>query len=412
MAVVREGKEIRLPLRPNRIAALRCWPHDSHDITQPMPKKKSPTRCFRHAFVDHMLERGGWPDDAHLVDALRSSDKPAKTDSLSALRGGRGAPHYYCFNLVSLFLDPPDRHFAQAERATKDFLRDRGFESTEGVPIDSILSHLCEPEYTDDRSETQKKKTPRDWIKHGLKALADLSVGNFVRSHVLGRAHQASVGEAVSWIFVRIAQLRHKNGQDMTPDQCKQAAEPIFSMSYDAYVQQVTRWAEFNPWIVTGAHAGPRSHHGVSIALPLSAKAYEQVRTGVKRTSRVTSSDLSVPSNHIVLEAVAENPTFVNHRSEPTRTMMMAIAAQLGALTRMNPHRETVYRLLAPEGTPENRARMAAQGFRALATQCPETGVGLWERVMNLETHEGMTPIEQLVLRQVADLCPSAPKII
>ena len=133
---------------------------------------------------------------------------------------------------------------------------------------------------------------------------------------------------------------------------------------HQAYAKQMRSWAQHTPWSVVRAwhRSAPV---GVSIMLPLSAAAYEDVYQGRLTPYDCTARHLDQPSLNLGIEAVAERPSLVGRENpNPTLSMRVATLFQLASLARCNRLESAAkLRILSFAGTPENARRLKIIGF-------------------------------------------------
>lgn len=360
-------------------------------------------RAFQPVFVDYMNSRGGWPEGKVLLPELEVRGHGTDRNALSDLRKRRNALSSYTYEFVAIVLTSTNAALARSRTVLLDYLRDCGL-AEQHLDMTAVLSHVCMPP-TDQSDRTEE----RDWISSNLRVLADVPIRSFLDYFYLSRARQSDTEEVVSWLYTRFAQCSHPRGNLMSSEDCLAVGAELLVRPFREYVAAVHSWNLFNPWTVLRACKDKESY-GMSIMLPTTEAVYKEIRAGNRAIDDIRPSDIVAPSSYIIFLATAENPAMVKNGRNPTKAMLNAIVVQHAALMRYGSSEAGPrYQFIAPEGTKENRARMVAGGFRALSTRDARTKRALWERVVDFETGEGVSPVIEGLIRGLSRHAPSAP---
>ncbi len=213
-------------------------------------------------------------------------------------------------------------------------------------------------------------------------------------------------------MYIRAGMMIREQVTGLAHDKAIQITADYIGIREADYRENARAWHEFCPWTVVLAQRR-RKTVGMSIVLPLKPEAYEEVYAGRLQSSRVRVEDLCVPSRHLLIEACAEHPaTLRDTQINPTRSLLMCLALQLSALMRYQPGTTAgKYRWLSFAGTPTSQTRLLNTGFRPTGTCMFHNNLELFERVIDLDTGEGIAFIEAHVLSIGGQGCPPAPPL-
>lgn len=368
-------------------------------------------RAFTPEFCEYMHRHGGFPKDAPTIAWLQKHEFPCDRLELSALRLGRYAQEKYATCFIRMLTEPgDDRELIRASRVLADFAKEHGIPDIQSVPLETLISHTCTGVSTDPLEDRPRKQPMFDALVRGLQDLATFPLRVVFGHPVAGSSKDLPVRLAIEWVFVRFAQQVLPSGPGLSREAAIAAAEELLGIGFSDYVERAESWVSVSRWVLSFARRsqGPVA---ASILLPVRPEVYTRVRSGELATSDVTADDLMVPSHHFVFEALAENPDVPRaNRRSPTLTMAMALANQHAALMRYGqPGVGPRFRFLAPAATPANRDRMLGSGWKATDASDPKRGFPYWEKQIDFETGDNLTPLEITLIPFLARRCGPEP---
>ncbi len=368
-------------------------------------------RSFREEFVDHMVANDGWPEGAIRTRLLVEKKHPARRQDYSRLQNGEMGPAHYARALIEILLENSKGRITRHTNILLEYLHTRGFETVTVSDVDVVLSQVCSPPMRESR-DGMVSPYKHDSLRHYGSVLKTWPVTALYTRMIAGIGGRHSLALAAHWIYVRAAQELAPRSQSMTEAECVEWTNKRLGLSEDECAAYLHALSNKEPWSVLFARKG-RSSFGVSVAVPLQQRIYEEVRSGKMGLFDIEPKHIESPSNHLAFIALAENPDAYREGKDPTRLLLGAVAAQYAALFRCGrPGRLPTYKVIAPEGTRSNRDRMIASQFRALSSHDPRHKVRLWEREFDFETGEGLLPIEVVILRKLGASAGSAPPVV
>lgn len=366
-------------------------------------------RAFKEEFVIHMQSGSGFPETSYIKTWFRKTSGGVKAQFLSDAMNGEYAPEKCVAGLIELLIESDRILETQNARVSLlRFLRRRGIDSASLDDHDLVLSHVC----------TERLRRPPDRkaagrvlgaLLEGMKSVADYSLPFMLKHGVQGcRSDVDEVAECVSWMFERIARTALAEGPRLSTTAAIAAAERYTGISLEDYQRRASIWHGFNPWTVVRARGREGRPAGMSIVLPLTRTAYEEILDGRRRSFDCSPADLVVPSNHLLLEACEENPAYPSdHVAEERRVMGMVL--QFSALMRYRVgSSDGIYRWLSFAGTPSTREVLISNGFRATGRKMAGTKIELLERHLDLINGD-LRFLEGYVLGKYGEQCPAEP---
>lgn len=315
---------------------------------------------------------------------------PYNPNEYSAMRKGREVPEHYCRAVINcLRLEVHSERDKRILRLFEEFLGCNGLTNPSSRTNDEILAVVC------GRPITPKKKS---------------SFGDAFRD-IYGLLHSAAetwqdpiatidfcqepedVYEAVRWIFIELG--RSVGGPELPQDEAVIRGKERIGVSYEEYRELALAWKRQHPWTVVFARNGTQ-RVGMTIALPLTLKAYEAVLRGERMTYRCLPNELQPTSSTILVEACTLCPAedCASIRA-PTKHLVFAMICQQAFLSYVP---EITWneplRLLAVAGTDENRKRAEFCGYRMTNQKLPGMDVDILERQLSLKASSLWHPMD------------------
>ncbi len=364
-------------------------------------------RAFRH---DFLLAIGSFlPTNDELAKSLRARGIKFWTNTPSAVRNGGFASEDVLWSIIALFIEKQrELGYQNGYAVLAEFLSRRGILRLTHDNRDAILSQLCgDPTGDPPPRSGSRRNRVRDWLLLPLDVVTGLEV-NRVLSRVQ-RCEPEEVAVAVDWMFVCSGRAHTRNGESLLPPYARLRAAECIGIDCAGYAKAASEWHETNRWTVIFACERTKNV-GMSVVLPVTEVFYEAVRGGRRASFECSSSDIVVPSRHLIIEAAAERYGLDPHEN-PTSAINGAIIAQICALTRHGQWPgQSVYHWLSFEGTDTNTKRLAARGFRYIAKRSAKSGYPLWEQVVDLQTGlGGISPVQAGLLYIGGIACPLVP---
>jgi hypothetical protein len=217
------------------------------------------------------------------------------------------------------------------------------------------------------------------------------------------------IHEAATWLFVTGGRYA-KPGVMLSPEEAKIADRNYIGISCEDYAERLRSWHAFNPWTVVLAR-GAKRPNGVSVVLPLSIIAYEELLAGKRPTYECSPDFLAVPTRKLLVEIIAERPHDLGaERTNPTRGLYPNLFAQCSVfLRRLDPVRADTIQLLTYFDMPLFVRRARAFGFKPTGRKLHTTGIPFFEKTLNTRTAHGQDAIFVAMLRHLGEILDSPP---
>ncbi len=369
-------------------------------------------RGFTDVFRGHMARHSGWPSPGDVEAWFKLEYNGLKNGVYGKLKRGELLAEHYTAGVVALMLNPPGPEKRSRKTANRakgvllDFLRPRGLNSPGEKDLESVLSLVCT--MVDERSDERQQ----DWVTWGITMMLRLLYSeSSITGTVLGcDPDQLTVDRAIEMMYDCCGrQVAAKLAQAQPA--AIEAAELYLGESIADYQTRAQAWYRFNPWTVIFAHERD-TPVGMSIVLPVSEGAYSDVFEGRRASYELTPDDFAIPTCNLILEAAAERPAEADYTPRnPTKAIMLALIAQTAALARVAElPREKTMRALTFAGTPTNRERLLASGFRTTGRTMARSGVELIERRFSLKTLQIRDLLNAAVLHQLSHVGDEPPQ--
>jgi len=342
-------------------------------------------RGLTEEFRYYLEARGGWPPEEYVYGWLSSHQRGVQRGTLSLLRRGELVAEKCVLGLIDLLVAESEPGPAHPLRHTwlvvLDFLRERGVHTLTQVSVGSLLGHIATS------PTTQREGTViGDYLRRGIEAIGDVvSPTTSVSRFVQGCSTLSELRTVVEWAFACVGQSMGPRGTNTDIRAAALLGEKHIRMSQEQYVEAVIRWHTYNPWTIVFA-CDKNVRLGISIVLPISDAAFDDVLEGRRATHDLLPSDFVRPCRNLVLEACAECPTQLQPAgTNPTRSLLVSLAVQSGALSKARALRSgTVVRFLSFGGTTRNRDRLVDSGFRTTGRLMARNGFELFTRSVTL----------------------------
>ena len=335
-------------------------------------------RAFTDQYRAHLDQHGGPPSEATLKHWFKEQCR--YTGGVTThMRRGTPVPEKYLIAFVALLVaaESPNDDLAlrRARRTTLEFLARFGVTELTPATAPAILAHICYPP----APRAERTHHALDYLRRPILALGEFVDMRMLDSHVRG-CPDGRLEEAVKWMYTRVAQDTPQGRPNMPIAEVNRLASGFMGLSAAEYVERARRWARAFRWTVVLAWH-KNEPLGMSIVLPVTPQAYQEILDGKRTPYDCTSNDLMVPSTHLVIEAAAERPEFVGRaRPNPTQSLRIALLFQIGALARCNRlHGPQTLRILSFAGTPTNELRLRDTGFLPTGRTLPRPKVSLFE---------------------------------
>lgn len=368
-------------------------------------------QALTESFCEYADSRGGFPPN-RIVMSWMKRDKECGTyagGTYSAIRKGHFVKQKYVHSFIRLLVTQSNRvELRQARIALLDYLARYGVTQLEERLIPIVLSRVATPPMP----EPDDPRGMVDYLARPWHTIAELSE--------LGRGHRYVSGctpedlpDMVKWMYLAVGRDRAPDGPTLSESQAIQFAGSFMRITDKAYEACAREWHNDNPWTVIHA-VYRKTLVGMSIVLPLRPDVYDELREGHRTGYQCTPSDFHVPSQHIWLEAVAENPSaLADSGLKPTLALKHTLTFQIAALARCNrfSSRSTLH-LLSFAGTEKNEGRQKKAGFAATGTQTRSLQLKLMERQIQVGTLGSADFVENAALTFLGHRLPSAPPLL
>ena len=347
-------------------------------------------RALTTEFLGHLKRHGHVPHGVAYQEFMFENGK-AGTGTLTDLMKGATLPEKAAIGLINMLLKSPKAPPGSRE-ALLQFLEDRGV-STSATDT-QVFNVLCGPV----RNHPEPAPGEHDYLKLGAPSMWNVADRMRREPNRLSRSCRASeCAEATTWIQVLISahaaldEIRKSKpipddaGQlaanSVTVENAQAHAESHMGVSTEAYTAFLRSISERHPPCVRVA-LGARKPLGVTVVLPLKPDAYARVRDGEVASYECGPDDITLPSQHILIEAVAERLGPVcKEPTAPTKRLLFTLLLQLAHFTRYHEQQpDTMIHVLSFAGTSESAERLRSQGFEPTKHSMPRSGVAILER--------------------------------
>lgn len=157
-----------------------------------------------------------------------------------------------------------------------------------------IVERICEPPLS-----------TKDYVMMGLDLIGSAFTLFTNPTNGIRPCRESELGTVLPWLYI---DLGHAISPSITSAGiAKECAAAHIGITPETLHEQVRVWMRRAPWSVVVAD-GPNGPDAVSIAVPLSAVAYEQIRAGRLRLYDCSSDHVRARSKQIFVEALAMKP--------------------------------------------------------------------------------------------------------
>jgi hypothetical protein len=352
--------------------------------------------------------RKAWPDQRYAKEWIGAYCGCSSKD-WSDFCNSKYVPEKYAPAFLAMLLDAPDHpEIKRCHEFTAEFLSHVRIDRLDKSTVDVAFGHIFTPPVRAPRS----KRMGFDYLGGLFGALLNRAHGELDERLVRG-CPAAEVPAAIEWMYTRVGQLTAPDGPRMLWPAAREYGERIIGIPRNAYVARATEWAAAYPWSLVRAWRN-KEPYGMSILLPVTPQAYDDVLRGKRRPYDCTGSDLVAPSTHIILEAGAERPERLpkDKLNDVTWPILVCIAYQFAALVRSNRFRmATPLRILSFAESQKNKHRLVQSGFVPQATFLAGTKYQMMEKVLELGTTRSMFVRDLIILNALSCVAPEVPRM-
>lgn len=338
-------------------------------------------RALRPEFIRFIESHSGWPTEKLILPWMRQNIGGMKKDRYTAIKRGEVVAEKYLQGLVMLRDDTSgNKDVRKFAHLTVEYLKSSGITDSHPLSTDDLVELLCSP------VETKPTRSNGDWILKGVRALGDLfDVRRRIESNLMPCENDADVEEAAKWTLAAVGHA-HREDQTISSEEAIIAGERRMQMFLPQYRDKLICWWKACPWTVLLTR-GDRKPGGVSVVLPLTARAYDDIRRGKRCSSQLTEKDITVPSRNILLEVIEERPQSLGGEARDlTRGLLTVALSQIAWFSRDSEDRSSgLLRVLCFNGTKHSVKRANAYGFRAVGTRYERLQLDIFERLLPLD---------------------------
>jgi hypothetical protein len=360
-------------------------------------------RAFNNRFLEFMKSQEFlWPNKNDVEDWFRdhtmkgmSHGGNGKKSPYRDLQAGEAVAIRFTSGLIQMFFDmknPVDDFAFRRREAILEY-----YKFPKDVVVAKVLDQTCSP---------QKDSPQDDWILKGLDYLWSFAPNeNIRRSARLCRLKDLEKCETnrdvLQWIYINVGRdvHEHNHGSPAKPDSqisndvALEIGENYVQVPIEEYRKKMMEWAGYHDWVVVlGRNGGKRT--GVSVILPLTEKAYYEVRNGEKSPWECGVNDFEVPSNFLLVQVfcvrlmdLGGDP--LKYSSKAQRNCALLQVAALSKLS--SKHKKNPLRILSFAGMPTSEARLKAHRYQRLDKVTKgHSAVPLYERTLAPVGFEGL----------------------
>ena len=333
---------------------------------------------FRDVFRAHMTLVDAWPKPSALRAWLQSRGvRGIRNGICRGMENGKAQPERYLAKLIDYLRQTrdPKRDPDKLQETLYAFLRKSGAADPAALQLPEIMEVVSEsaaPTFTDAFLEGIGV----------IKATFDL-VRN-PTSCVEFCQNPDDVREAIRWMFIELGRLMSREHLNIAESIVR--GEARIGTSLTEYQSRAIEWWRVEPWTVIFTR-GYRRPAGMSIALPLTADAYESVLRGKKKSYWCTAADLYRPSSCIVVEGMTMRPPEEGLEGDAKNLrLLIAMLCQQAHLSDMpGLGREFPLRLLTFAAAPKQRQRAMKFGYQPTGMFMHGTNVEFLERRLMMQ---------------------------
>ncbi len=153
--------------------------------------------------------------------------------------------------------------------------------------------------------------------------------------------------------------------------------ELLLSISFEDYQRRyVELWKRHRSTVLFATRSGKRN--GISVILPVSADAYEDLRRGKTTFLDVSPQRVQQRSQHLIIDSTVEFASTRTRRwYDLTDSLRFVVFFQIASLS--FDAVDAGFRILSFGASPLNAQRLSANGFRELPTRMPDFQFPLYE---------------------------------
>ena len=339
-------------------------------------------RAIKPEFIRFIESRSGWPAEKLVLPWMRQNIGGMKKDRYTAIKRGEIVAEKYIQGLVMLRDDASGnadlRKFAFL---TLEYLKSNEVHDSLSFSTDEIVDLLCGSVET-----TPSKPNDDDWILRGVRALGDLfDVRRRIESNLMPCDNQTVLDDAAKWTLAAVGHAQRED-HTISSEDAIIAGERRMQMFLPQYRDKLICWWKTCPWTVLLTR-GDRKPGGVSVVLPLTSRAYDDIRRGKRCSAQLTEEDITVPSRNLLLEVIEERPRSLGGEArDSTRGLLTVALAQVAWFSRdSEDHSTALLRVLCFSGTKQAVKRARAYGFNPVGTQYERLRLDILERLLPLD---------------------------
>lgn len=365
-------------------------------------------RAFTPDFCRHMRIRTAWPPNKAAQPWFRQDIGGLRPERYKKLKEGEALDEKCALSLVRML-----RGMAALARPNHEgkmfaeYLAGGGITSPGTATIDEIVACVCGP-----RLEKPPVSVGAiDYLQQGVAAIGEVfNTRRMIERYQQNCASDDDFHDAATWLFVSGGRFTAPENANLCPDEALIAAKNYIGTSRDEYAERLRRWHAFSPWTVVLARGNKRPN-AVSVVLPLSDAAYDDLLGGRRPTYDCHPELLQIPTRKLLIEIVAERPHDLGaERANPTRGIFANIFAQCSVFLRpLDPVQPEIIRLLSYADMPLFVKRLKASGFKSTGCRMHTTGIPFFEKTVNTKTARGKDAIMVAFLRHFSAILDSPP---
>jgi hypothetical protein len=352
--------------------------------------------------------RKAWPDQRFAKPWL-SAYCGCSSKDWSDFCNRKYVPEKYAPAFMAMLVANPDHpEVKRCHELTVEFLSRVGINHLDKSNVEAATGHIFAPPVPAPRT----RRMGFDYLGGQFGALLSRAHGELDERFVRGCSAE-DMPAAIDWMYIRVGQQTAPDGPRMLWPAARDYGERIIGIRLDAYAARATEWAAANQWSVVRAWRN-KEPYGMSILLPVTPQAYDDVLRGKKKPYDCIGSDLEAPSTHIIVEAGAERPERLpkDKLNDLTWPILVCIAYQFAALVRGNRFKTaTPLRILSFAETAKNKHRLVQSGFIPQETFLAGTKYQMMEKVLELGTTRSMFVPDLIILNALSCVAPEVPRM-
>jgi hypothetical protein len=193
----------------------------------------------------------------------------------------------------------------------------------------------------------------------------------------------------VRWMFAEVGRQMNPKVKLSYRDALGEGKKRI-GMSEEKYIKLAQEWKSTEEWSVVVAKDEHDNPTGMSIAIPVCARVYGDMRDGRRSLSSVACTELCMPSSHLLIQGVAmRQPAIESSPVRPDTRLFLAVVGQHMRLTSVRGLlTKTPMKLLTFKGTPETADRLQRAGYTLVnnGQRMQGTTIELMERILESQS--------------------------